>query len=73
MMPEFDALLEGLSLKTLGLRFCNLKALPNAVVDHTSLRRLAVRDCCLAQLYDGPYMDELKHLDLRGNCFETVL
>ena len=50
MLQGFNALLGGLSLKTLGLRFCELDHLPFAVSAHTSLRRLVIRDCSLSYL-----------------------
>lgn len=65
-------MLAGLSLETFRLRFCTLDALPDALTDHTSLRRLAVMDCCLADLPPGPYLERLQHLDLTSNCFEKV-
>ena len=69
---DFDDLLDGLALETLALRACQLDMMPASVARHTSLRRLAVRGCCLADLPPGPYLVCLQHLDLRDNLFDKV-
>lgn len=69
---EFAALLDGLQLEALGLVEGRLGTVPDAVSRHTSLRRLAIRNCSLTYLQPGPYLERLQHLDLTGNGFKTV-
>lgn len=71
-MQDFAHLFAKLSLKTICLLSCRLGSLPHALTYHCSLESLAVRDCFLTTLPLGPYLDQLKTLDLCGNEFWTV-
>ena len=71
-VQEFELFLDKLSLRSLSLLSCGLRSVPAAIADHCSLESLTIRDCYLTYLAEGPYLNELRHLDLCGNEFWSV-
>ena len=71
-MQDFAQLFEKLSLESISLLSCRLGSLPHAVTYHCSLKVLTIRDCFLTTLPDGPYLGQLKKLDLCGNDYWTI-
>ena len=72
LVQDFALLFEKLSLRSLSLLSCRLGSVPNATTYHCSLESLTIRDCYLTHLADGPYLKQLRHLDLSGNEFWTI-
>ncbi len=72
VLQDFAELFEKLSLRSLSLLSCRLGSVPNAATYHCSLESLTIRDCYLTHLADGPYLRQLRQLDLCGNEFWTI-
>ena len=71
-VQDFAQLFEKLSLTSLSLLSCRLGSVPNAATYHCSLESLTIRDCYLTYLASGPYLKQLRQLDLCGNEFCTI-